>query len=261
MSRILWTIALFIALAGRALAVGSLAEFTVYDRTERKSLPVYWHDGKAWVMGKPGNEYQITLRNRAGGDLLAVLSVDGVNAVTGETASATQSGYVVETGRSLDVQGWRKSLDRTAAFYFTELPDSYAARTGRPDNVGVIGVALFRRKVEEPPPYQPAAPLSDGDRDSRRSENAALAADSAQRVPSREFRLESRSLGTGHGRNEESHAQYVQFERATTSPEETITIYYDSRANLLARGVLPTEPWRDPRPFPAQFVRDPPPRW
>jgi hypothetical protein len=54
MGRILWAIGLFVALAGRALAVGSLADFTVYDRTERKNLPIQWHDGKAWVIGKPG---------------------------------------------------------------------------------------------------------------------------------------------------------------------------------------------------------------
>ena len=47
----------------------------------------------------------------------------------------------------VEIDGWRKSMDEVAAFYFTALPDSYAARTGRPDNVGVIGVALFR---EEP---------------------------------------------------------------------------------------------------------------
>ena len=39
-------------------------------------------------------------------------------------------------------------MQRIAAFYFTELENSYAARTGRPDNVGVIGVAVFRKKPE-----------------------------------------------------------------------------------------------------------------
>jgi len=39
-----------------------------------------------------------------------------------------------------DINGWRKSQSSTAAFYFTELPDAYAARTGRPDNVGGMKV-------------------------------------------------------------------------------------------------------------------------
>ena len=43
--------------------------------------------------------------------------------------------------------GSEAALSQTAAFYFTDLADSYAARTGRPDNVGVIGVALFREGV------------------------------------------------------------------------------------------------------------------
>ena len=57
-----------------------------------------------------------------------------------------QDGYVLDPWGFTSIAGWRKSLDRVAAFYFTSLPDSYAARTGRPDNVGVIGLALFRER-------------------------------------------------------------------------------------------------------------------
>ena len=89
------------------------------------------------------------IRNCTDQRLLAVLSVDGVNAVTGETASPDQSGYVIEPGGYVTVQGWRKDLDRTAAFYFSDPEDSYAARTGRPNDLGVIGVALFRERPIE----------------------------------------------------------------------------------------------------------------
>ena len=138
--------ALALALSTQACAHGRLAQVSVYDRNENRQLPVYWHDGKAYVVGRPGNEYQVSLRSR-GEEVLAVVSVDGVNVVTGETAAAQQSGYVLAPGRSMDIRGWRKSMERIAAFYFTELPDSYAARTGRPENVGVIGVAVFRKKA------------------------------------------------------------------------------------------------------------------
>ena len=134
--------------AGTAGAVGNIADVTVYDRAAYRMLPVYQHDGRYYVVGRPGNEYQVRVRNRAGADILAVVSVDGVNAVSGETASWSQSGYVLAPGQSFDIRGWRKSLDRIAAFFFTEHQNSYAARTGRPDNVGVIGVAVFRRKME-----------------------------------------------------------------------------------------------------------------
>ena len=130
--------------ANSAFALGSLADVQIYDRMENRQLPLYWHQGKAYVVGKPGNEYQIRVRNAAGGDILTVVSVDGVNAVSGETASPDQTGYVLTQGVRYDIRGWRKSLNRTAAFYFTQLSDSYAARTGRPNDVGVIGVAVFR---------------------------------------------------------------------------------------------------------------------
>lgn len=254
--------ALALAFSTHALAHGRLAEVSVYDRSERRALPVYWHDGKAYVAGRPGNEYQVSVRSR-GEEVLAVVSVDGVNVVTGETAAARQSGYVLAPGRSLEIRGWRKSLERIASFYFTELPESYAARTGRPENAGVIGVAVFRKKAPEPiarPFAQPPAPIarreagaaSDASAARRAEENAA-SGELASRSPAPEARL-----GTGHGRDESSHARYVTFERASPYPAEVITIYYDSRRNLVARGVIresaPLAPL--PRPFPG-FVPDP----
>ena len=222
-----------LAVSAQACASGGLVDVGVYDRAEGRRLPVHWHQGRAYVAGKPGNEYRLTLRNRSGEPLLAVVSVDGVNVITGERADPQQSGYVLAPGRSVDILGWRKNLSQTAAFYFTDLADSYAARTGRPDNVGVIGVALFRKK--QPRPRSPAA--------LGRADESAAAARPADA---------EKKLGTGHGRREDSPAAYVEFERASRHPAEMMTLYYDSRQNLLARGVL-----SEPRPFPG-FVPDPP---
>src|SRR4051794_34745497 len=242
---------LALACSTHACAVGSMADLAVYDRTDGRRLPVYWHEGRAYIAGKPGNEYQVSLRNRLGEDVLAVVSVDGVNVVSGETADATQTGYVLSPRRALDIQGWRKSLSQTAAFYFTRLPDSYAARTGRPDNVGVIGVALFKRKAS-PPPVSIGEQAPRARAEARESAGAAADASNSAK-PSAEAQL-----GTGHGRREESHAQYVAFERASSGPSETIVIYYDSHRNLVARGVIreavPVAPL--PRPFPG-FAPDP----
>src|ERR671915_292227 len=77
----------------------------------------------------------------------------GVNVVSGETAAEHQSGYVVDAHDSVRIDGWRKSLDEVATFYFTRLADSYAARTGRPHDIGVIGVALFRERSRCCYPY------------------------------------------------------------------------------------------------------------
>ena len=256
-----------------ALAIGRLASVDLYDRTEQRTLPVYWHQGKAYVVGAPGNEYQITVRNTAGQDVLAVVSVDGINVVSGETAATQQSGYVIDSWQQMDIAGWRKNLSRTAAFYFTSLGDSYAARTGRPNHVGVIGAALYRRKPD-PASYAPEsqAPLSSGSGSRERDDRADTAAPSAsprtqekshadRPSENQSGRLEEKladRLGTGHGRSESSPARYTRFERATSRPEEVVSIYYDSYANLLARGVIPSHTWREPQPFPGRFVPDPP---
>lgn len=232
---------LALAFSAQALAVGRIADVSVIDRASGRRLPVHWQGGQAYVVGQPGAEYRILVRSRDGGDLLAVMSVDGVNVITGQAAHPRQSGYVVAPRARLAVDGWRKSLSRTAAFYFTELDDSYAARTGRPGDVGVIGVALFRRKAEAPLPWSGIAPQPGAPGRSARDD----ARESAGAEP---------SLGTGHGRGETSYARHVAFERATSVPAEIITIRYDSYRNLVAMGVIRTAQHR-PRPFPG-FVPD-----
>jgi hypothetical protein len=239
------------------------ATVEIVDRTEGRVLPMYWHQGRRYVVGKPGNEYTIRVRNGGSGRVLAVMSVDGVNVITGDTASTQQSGYVLAPYESADIAGWRKSMARTAAFYFTALPDSYAARTGRPDNVGVIGVAVFRerarpialeefrRKDAARAEGQSApAPAANADADAKEAASGSVAQSMQER------------LGTGHGRSETSYASYTRFERASDTPAETIAIYYDSYENLLAQGVPVGSPplaRLRPNPFPdaGRFVPDP----
>lgn len=259
-------VAVAIAPAAEAGA-GALARVDVYDRHADEALPLYRHAGRRYVEGRPGNEYAVRIRNCTGERLLAVLSVDGVNAVTGETASPDQSGYVIEPWGYVTVQGWRKDLDRTAAFYFSDLHDSYAARTGRPDDLGVIGVALFRersprhapwygreRRAEYPSSSAERAPAEAGaaaESAGGHAADAAVAAPAPQRP----------SLGTGHGRNEYSPVETVAFERARARPDEIITLRYEDRDTLVALGVLPVprDDRREPDPFPASlgFVPDP----
>lgn len=258
-------------LAQPVAATGRLAGVEIYDRVQNRVLPVYRHQGRHYVAGNPGNEYEIRLRNRQSAEVLAVVSVDGVDVITGEAADWQHSGYVLGPRQSFGIRGWRKSLDRVAAFYFTALPDSYAARTGRPENVGVIGVALFRRKPEPAVLHVPRQP-HDGDAASAPGASAAersaagpAAADAGVSVVPRPeapaaAAQESRRLGTGHGRHETSVVTYAEFERATSTPAEFITIHYDSHRNLVARGIIRAPVAVSPDPWPAssgRFAPDP----
>lgn len=262
------------ALSLPAAAVGHIADIVVHDRAQNRTLPVYKHDGRYYVIGNPGNGYEIRMRNRQRGDILTVVSVDGVDVMSGETAGWDQGGYVLGAYQGFHIKGWRKSLDRVAAFYFTSLPDSYAARTGRPGNVGVIGVAVFRKKSEPVVQYSPPQPARAAEADMSppaskmaessdagpaldRDDQAGLGAGSGLRAENQSTVQKSARLGTGHGHSEVSQVTYTEFERASSAPAEVITIYYDSYRNLVAQGVIRVPSIARPDPFPARFVPDP----
>jgi hypothetical protein len=272
--RVFFLMALAATLGGCAAApvraaAGHLVDVQIVDRARNAALAEYRHRGSTYVAGSPGERYAVRLVNRSNARVLVVLSVDGVNAVSGETAATGQTGYVLSPWQSADITGWRKSDAEAAAFYFTALPDSYAARTDRPHNVGVIGVAVFRERVPlpRPQPFEPV-PYSSGRDDgaarqeSERRSNDSEAANKAAGSPAapmreRDAALASRSdkLGTGHGEREHSPIGRTSFERATSHPAEIVQVRYDSHANLVASGVI--APRRAlPDPFPG-FVPDP----
>lgn len=265
-----------------AVHAGNLLDVGVIDRDTGATLPTHIHDGKLYIAGVPGHRYSVRMMNRSGSRVLAVLSVDGVNAVTGETANPEQSGYVLDPYQSTEISGWRKSMSEIAQFNFTALGDSYAARTGRPNNVGVIGVAVFREKqpiwrererddkisargaaepetaAAAPPPSQPAADAATAQA-AKPASAPAMARDSAAGGVAEMRAKKAESLGTGHGARESSYASYTTFEREGSRPNEVVSMWYDSYSNLIARGVIPTpRPIAvEPQPFPNTFVPDP----
>ena len=261
-----------------AHAAGRLADVQIIDRDTGAALPIYRHHGESWVAGRPGARYSIMIQNHRGERLLAVTAVDGINVISGETGAWGQSGYVFTPGESYEIAGWRKSNAEIAAFNFTSAANSYAERTGRPANVGVIGVALF---LERPAPVQSYVPSE------RRFEQSSAAEDRAdgaaiggppasrsQAAPAPRLAevapnsaasnmLQQQKLGTGHGAREASYVQNTTFDRLSTTPNEIIKIRYDSYENLVAMGVVPTHPvWQTPNPFPDSskqtYVPDPP---
>jgi len=282
----------------RAYLPPAPATLDIVDRETGQVLPVYGHDGRQFVPGRPGARYALRLRNRSSGRVLVVLAMDGINVISGETAAWHQTGYVLEPGRPYDITGWRKSGTEVAAFEFAPQQHSYAALTGRPGNVGVIGMAVFRERVQPPPeppiswrtPQQsgaagmpsPAAPApslrSEAGSATRQAESARDSAGEAKAAApaapqGAEIRELSRradadaagaKLGTGHGAREWSVSRRTAFERATAQPAWVEQIEYDSLERLVAAGIVPptSHAWSRPRPFPANpgYVPDPPQR-
>ncbi|HXN10389.1 MAG TPA: hypothetical protein VN859_04045, partial [Steroidobacteraceae bacterium] len=263
-------------LAGTSLgahALGRLADVSIIDSATGAVLTPHYYQGEYWIAGAPGVRYSIEIRNRLSERMLAVTAVDGVNVISGDTANWEQTGYVFGAGEGYRIDGWRKSDAEVAAFEFTAAPASYAARTGRPANLGVIGVALFRERIAPPvlayetapgPVPMAQAPAAAGAAAAGATAAAPESVPSATRsmdFAARPERLQK--LGTGHGQREFSYVAHTEFERQQPAPNEVIRIRYDSLANLIAMGVLPQpRTWPAPNPFPdaplAHYAPDPP---
>lgn len=261
--RILVSLATLALLACAPAHAGPLVDVSVVDRDTDEWLAQHPHRGGLWVAGTPGHRYGVRLTNTTGERVLVVLSVDGINAITGQTANPSQAGYVLEPWQTTEVTGWRKSMDDVAQFVFTDLGDSYAARTGRPRNVGVIGVAAFREaRAYGYPPYAPP-PIARGSMDRLADADAesAAPAGSSRGIAARNA-AKQQSIGTGHGGREWAPTSRTGFERATQQPEDIRELRYDEPRRLVAMGILrPHRPiLRDdtPRAFPGGFVADPP---
>lgn len=284
------------ALSASACAARPLVDLSVVDRDTGATLQTYVQHGRCYIPGEPGHRYALHMYNHTGERVMVVLSVDGVNAVTGQTAGANQAGYVLGPWENADIAGWRKSDDDIAQFVFTALEDSYAARTGRPDNVGVIGMAVFRERHVEPV-YAPPQPIyappvvaerkdENGPYDRREADRAAApaaappASMAAQAAGSGHAAAKAiggmseeprdsiaQQIGTGHGDREYSPIEQTTFERASSSPQQVTQIWYDTPQQLTARGIMPR--WyaqRRPREneqqaFPIGYVPDPPSGW
>jgi hypothetical protein len=179
---------------------------------------------------------------------MVVVAVDGINVVTGRNASPSQQGYVLAPYQEISIDGWRKSFTQVAQFNFTSVANSYAGQTGRWNQVGVIGAAVFAEALPQPMPMiyprQENMPATKAAAPSA----AGAAQDSA-----------ARSIGTGHGDAQWSPVVSTQFTRASTQPDEILRLDYDQRENLVRRGIIPDayEGDDEPEAFPGGFVPDP----
>ena len=175
-------------------------------------------------------------------------------------ASATRAPVPRRSGSfvaSLPIARRKASIAAAAAFRqaLAITPDYLPARRQlaavlAADN-DIVGAADCYRAVLQ------QAPLSGLDRREAEARSSAPAAPSAD-VLSRAMPRPEEKLGTGHGEREASVVTWTDFRRASEAPSELISIYYDSRANLIARGIIPGRSQVAPNPFPGfRFAPDP----
>ncbi|HEY7725730.1 MAG TPA: hypothetical protein VH880_10365 [Anaeromyxobacteraceae bacterium] len=242
-----------------------------------RSLPTFEHRGRTWVLGRLGERYLLRVRNGTGRRVEVVASVDGRDVVDGRPASTEKRGYLVEPWGELTIDGFRLSRDAVAAFRFSSVPDSYAARMGDARDVGVVGVAVFpERERRIAPPPRIGLGREPGGRGADLEERGAPApaegeASASGPSPKATARAEERpGLGTAFGEEHGSHVDYAAFERQSRRPAAMLTVRYDDHRGLAAQGIDVTgdgwarrdDSWRrrTARPFPGAFA-EPPPGW
>lgn len=252
--------------------ISSRGEFRFHIESAGRILPTYYHRGRTYIQGNYGDDYQIRVFNDTGERVEAVVTVDGRDVVSGKLGDfRSERGYVIDPYSSVLIDGFRTSLDNVAAFRFTDIGDSYAARMGSDRNVGVIGVAIFKQKqLRRPKPiavYQPKSGLGTGYGNSAKgssgapaaskSRSSAYEADDARESSAEEY--PAQNMGTQYGQQTYSPSTETKFTRRTHNrPDARLAIHYDDRQGLIAKGVIrDPAPIVDHRPLPDPFPNTP----
>ncbi len=248
----------------------------MWATSDGEELSIYKVEGRNYLLGRMGHEYQIWVANRTEARIEVVISVDGRDVISGRSANYVEDrGYVLSPGEEIRVEGFRKSLRQVAAFEFSSVEESYGARMGDELSVGVIGLAVFDE--EERGDHDRPVPIASGDdpRDYEESEMPSTrpAASSHGKSVAMEPMDDQATpgLGTKYGDEKSSQAEIVPFRRRDPDrPMGLMALYYDDREGLERMGVVfPEDPSVDdfcsgPNPFPGvecdgSYAPPPPP--
>jgi hypothetical protein len=255
------------ALAGAALAFPALAHpqglpetpaslVAVSVEVGGRPAPLFLApdgSGRYYVEARQGCRYSVALANRTGERVGVVLTVDGLNAISGQRDEGRGRMYVLDPWQRTTVQGWRTSLQEVRQFTFVDERTSYAARAGKAnEKMGWIEIAAYRERqafVSGPRrewPPRPAPAETEGE-SARGNEERAKSADSAEAAAPAPFGgAPARSYpGTGWGPRAQDPVALVSFDPETDAAER-VALRYEYRPALVALGVLPRRvPSRD----------------
>ena len=88
-----------------------------------KSVRQYNQDGNTYIEARAGTEYSIKINNNSWERKMAVITVDGVNVISGQPQSSDiGEGYIINARNSIDIKGFRKDSSSVGAFKSSILP-------------------------------------------------------------------------------------------------------------------------------------------
>lgn len=248
-----------------------------------RKIDQYNHNKKVYVEGRKGSPYTIQFYNDSAYKRLVVLSVDGLNVLSGD--KNWKKGYIVEAWGTINVPGWTKDKNNVACFIFSSVDGSYNQHNteGSAENVGVIGAMIYDQKpIYSYNNYIPLVGSSDWGAWSSKSgirrygsttlggvQNKAghsgiacsfTSTNSAVKPLSAPDSEASQELGTKWGKNEAFQISETYF-NANDHWTKIETIYYDTKQGLQRRGIelKPKKPVNyTPNPFPSSGFCPPP---
>ena len=194
----------------------------------------------------------MALANRTGERIGVVLTVDGLNAISGERDTGRGRMYVLDPWQRTTVRGWRTSLREVRQFTFVDEAASYAARSGKAnEKMGWIEIAVYRERAAVRPvgPRRPSCrrgpsrSRSDGgSRPGRGTGGARLRLGRRQGACAAPCSGGARARVVSRARAGGPRARPRRARRASIPrphPSERITLRYEYRPALVALGVLP----------------------
>lgn len=243
-------------------AEGSLVEVLVNGRPLEK----LYGRGRLYVEALRGAEYELRIRNPYPVRVAVALTVDGLNTIdASHTSRWDSSKWVIGPYGTITISGWQMSMQRARRFYFTTERDSYAAKLGRPSDLGLISAVFFRERGVPVPltrrtrPYPLEAP-GDDEADSKRDSQAAPDSGRAEAAPRAAGRgsqprsvapappLDDDYAATGIGRSVSHYVSWINLD-LDPRPAAEVNIRYEYYDALVRLGLLPR---RLPAPDPLQ---------
>jgi hypothetical protein len=197
----------------------------VVDDVEQPELV---HRGKVYIEALRGREFAIRLTNPTSHRVAVALSVDGLNTIDARhTDPWSASKWVIEPYASTVISGWQVSGSTARRFYFTGERDSYGAKIGRTENLGVIEAVVYR---------QAGRSRRWSDLFGQRKEESA----SSESAPEARGALSDEHAATGMGSRQHHAVERVQID-LDPSPIASFRLRYEFRPQLVELGVLPRD--------------------
>jgi hypothetical protein len=205
----------------------------------------YAHNGTTYIEAVRGRDFTIRLSNPTPYRVAVALSVDGLNTLDARHTDPWQAAkWVLAPYESVEIPGWQVSDETARHFYFTGERQSYGAKIGKTQNLGIIEAVFFRERRR-----YPVDDFSSGELHRRdappapRSEAPAAGAMPMPQPSEAEGRLSDDYAATGMGQRDDHSIEEVAID-LERQPVASVAIRYEFRPALVKLGVLSASPSR-----------------